>query len=154
MGFTWTQWFIGYSNPFGLTQLFINGQSGIYQQYQGDNNLDCSIIFYSSDLLLLHMIQYIKSKKPIIINGNPQQRKPLVLLNLHEQLLQSQVSEGKQQQQLPQYILQHLSLIHISEPTRLGMISYAVFCLKKKKKRKFPLHDTTKPNKPNNRHSL
>src|SRR5450759_4468291 len=30
--------------------------------------------------------------------------------------------------------IQHLSLIHISEPTRLGMISYAVFCLKKKKK--------------------
>src|SRR5450759_5513747 len=29
-----------------------------------------------------------------------------------------------------------LSLIHISEPTRLGMISYAVFCLKKKKKKK------------------
>jgi len=28
--------------------------------------------------------------------------------------------------------LQYLSLIHISEPTRLGMISYAVFCLKKK----------------------
>ena len=26
--------------------------------------------------------------------------------------------------------------IHISEPTRLGMISYAVFCLKKKKKKK------------------
>src|SRR5660397_252062 len=29
-----------------------------------------------------------------------------------------------------------LSLIHISEPTRLRRISYAVFCLKKKKKRK------------------
>src|SRR5450756_1550257 len=28
-------------------------------------------------------------------------------------------------------VLQVLSLIHISEPTRLGMISYAVFCLKK-----------------------
>src|SRR5450756_1832228 len=27
-----------------------------------------------------------------------------------------------------------LSLIHISEPTRLGMISYAVFCLKQKKR--------------------
>ena len=26
-----------------------------------------------------------------------------------------------------------LFLIHISEPTRLGMISYAVFCLQKKK---------------------
>src|SRR5450756_2663409 len=33
----------------------------------------------------------------------------------------------------------NLSLIHISEPTRLGMISYAVFCLKKKKQ------VTTKP---------
>src|SRR5659263_716643 len=31
---------------------------------------------------------------------------------------------------------QPLSLIHISEPTRLGMISYAVFCLKKKKKKR------------------
>src|SRR5660398_327639 len=29
---------------------------------------------------------------------------------------------------------QALSLIHISEPTRLRRISYAVFCLKKKKK--------------------
>ena len=28
-----------------------------------------------------------------------------------------------------------LSLIHVSEPTRLGMISYAVFCLKKKNKK-------------------
>src|SRR5450756_1228300 len=31
--------------------------------------------------------------------------------------------------------VQKLSLIHISEPTRLGMISYAVFCLKKKKRK-------------------
>eukprot|EP00658_Telonema_sp_P-2_P068547 TRINITY_DN5747_c0_g1_i7.p2 TRINITY_DN5747_c0_g1~~TRINITY_DN5747_c0_g1_i7.p2 ORF type:complete len:100 (+),score=30.60 TRINITY_DN5747_c0_g1_i7:210-509(+) len=31
---------------------------------------------------------------------------------------------------------QYLSLIHISEPTRLLSISYAVFCLKKKKKKK------------------
>ena len=31
--------------------------------------------------------------------------------------------------------VQGLSLIHISEPTRLLSISYAVFCLKKKKKR-------------------
>eukprot|EP00658_Telonema_sp_P-2_P055869 TRINITY_DN443_c0_g1_i19.p2 TRINITY_DN443_c0_g1~~TRINITY_DN443_c0_g1_i19.p2 ORF type:complete len:100 (-),score=26.87 TRINITY_DN443_c0_g1_i19:11-310(-) len=30
---------------------------------------------------------------------------------------------------------QGLSLIHISEPTRLLSISYAVFCLKKKKKK-------------------
>src|SRR5450756_2583682 len=31
----------------------------------------------------------------------------------------------------PTRYLLNLSLIHISEPTRLGMISYAVFCLKK-----------------------
>eukprot|EP00658_Telonema_sp_P-2_P044380 TRINITY_DN32245_c0_g1_i1.p1 TRINITY_DN32245_c0_g1~~TRINITY_DN32245_c0_g1_i1.p1 ORF type:complete len:120 (-),score=12.51 TRINITY_DN32245_c0_g1_i1:67-426(-) len=31
--------------------------------------------------------------------------------------------------------LQFLSLIHISEPTRLLSISYAVFCLKKKNKK-------------------
>src|SRR5450759_4196665 len=30
------------------------------------------------------------------------------------------------------YKVEIISLIHISEPTRLGMISYAVFCLKKK----------------------
>src|SRR5659263_730218 len=33
----------------------------------------------------------------------------------------------------PSRTIANLSLIHISEPTRLGMISYAVFCLKKKK---------------------
>src|SRR5674536_404300 len=31
------------------------------------------------------------------------------------------------------FLAQELSLIHISEPTRLLSISYAVFCLKKKK---------------------
>ena len=36
--------------------------------------------------------------------------------------------------QLTDDVAEILSLIHISEPTRLGMISYAVFCLKKKKK--------------------
>src|SRR5660398_175500 len=36
----------------------------------------------------------------------------------------------------PSPIPQYLSLIHISEPTRLRRTSYAVFCLKKKKKKK------------------
>src|SRR5680860_1789457 len=35
-------------------------------------------------------------------------------------------------------ITEQLSLIHISEPTRRTPISYAVFCLKKKKKQKTP----------------
>ena len=33
-------------------------------------------------------------------------------------------------------LIRYLSLIHISEPTRQAEISYAVFCLKKKKKKK------------------
>ena len=33
------------------------------------------------------------------------------------------------------YHMHDLSLIHISEPTRQAEISYAVFCLKKKKKK-------------------
>eukprot|EP00658_Telonema_sp_P-2_P041608 TRINITY_DN29786_c0_g1_i2.p1 TRINITY_DN29786_c0_g1~~TRINITY_DN29786_c0_g1_i2.p1 ORF type:complete len:197 (+),score=58.90 TRINITY_DN29786_c0_g1_i2:111-701(+) len=37
-----------------------------------------------------------------------------------------------------------LSLIHISEPTRLLSISYAVFCLKKKKKTKTTQHNKSK----------
>src|SRR5450756_2630891 len=45
----------------------------------------------------------------------------------------------------------HLSLIHISEPTRLGMISYAVFCLKKKKKNKN--EETMYPNKTHRKHN-
>ena len=40
-------------------------------------------------------------------------------------------------------IVQLLSLIHISEPTRLLSISYAVFCLKKKKNSKRKLKDFT-----------
>ena len=39
-------------------------------------------------------------------------------------------------------VLHLLSLIHISEPTRLRRISYAVFCLKKKKNKN---KTTTKP---------
>src|SRR5450756_462835 len=41
------------------------------------------------------------------------------LTRVHEALRESQRRHDR-----------YLSLIHISEPTRLGMISYAVFCLK------------------------
>ena len=36
---------------------------------------------------------------------------------------------------MPNMLMGNLSLIHISEPTRRYAISYAVFCLKKKKKK-------------------
>src|SRR5450759_484421 len=58
---------------------------------------------------------------------------------LHEKLYNQQFIDDRTENFLafaasmekftPEYAL---SLIHISEPTRLGMISYAVFCLKKK----------------------
>ena len=41
--------------------------------------------------------------------------------------------------------LRTLSLIHISEPTRLRRISYAVFCLKKKKEQKEKNQNTNTP---------
>src|SRR5665254_24585 len=45
-----------------------------------------------------------------------------------------QLPDGDQQHHQHRGALSHhLSLIHISEPTRLLSISYAVFCLKKKK---------------------
>src|SRR5660397_255617 len=43
----------------------------------------------------------------------------------------------------PQPFTPALSLIHISEPTRLRRISYAVFCLKKKKTKKTKTKSTT-----------
>eukprot|EP00658_Telonema_sp_P-2_P068802 TRINITY_DN57783_c0_g1_i1.p2 TRINITY_DN57783_c0_g1~~TRINITY_DN57783_c0_g1_i1.p2 ORF type:complete len:112 (+),score=35.31 TRINITY_DN57783_c0_g1_i1:212-547(+) len=41
--------------------------------------------------------------------------------------------KGLVETNMTSYLKQNLSLIHISEPTRLLSISYAVFCLKKKK---------------------
>src|SRR5660398_332041 len=46
-----------------------------------------------------------------------------------------------------------LSLIHISEPTRLRRISYAVFCLKKKKKKKKTTNSAKYTNKKKNKSS-
>src|SRR5450756_2864258 len=43
-----------------------------------------------------------------------------------ENYIQEAVQKINQLRHLP--LQWHLSLIHISEPTRLGMISYAVFC--------------------------
>src|SRR5660397_224635 len=49
-------------------------------------------------------------------------------------LLNNYVTSVPAQQRTGKQWFQGLSLIHISEPTRLRRISYAVFCLKKTKK--------------------
>src|SRR5660397_248992 len=49
-----------------------------------------------------------------------------------------EIDQSEAEDNCPVYFLEEfqiLSLIHISEPTRLRRISYAVFCLKKKKKK-------------------
>src|SRR5680860_1773300 len=50
--------------------------------------------------------------------------------------LQVLSAHSAQTQPAGSWPIQGLSLIHISEPTRRTPISYAVFCLKKKKKEK------------------
>src|SRR5450756_2828568 len=60
-------------------------------------------------------------------SGNAQSGRSPVLGRLHPSLFHFAASDAIIWAQV-----QPLSLIHISEPTRLGMISYAVFCLKKK----------------------
>src|SRR5450756_2759516 len=65
---------------------------------------------------------------PHVHDGNP-------VRDAHDDL-HVMLDEQQRESLLDKGLQQDLSLIHISEPTRLGMISYAVFCLKKKKKNK------------------
>ena len=55
----------------------------------------------------------------------------ITVIDLHHRDWHYTAPDGRQWQ-----ADKNLSLIHISEPTRLRRISYAVFCLKKKKKKK------------------
>ena len=79
----------------------------------------------------------------LIIEDAPEPITPYgLVLTILEDLLRSwpftnddEVLDGGQRFQSKHFVDAglHLSLIHISEPTRLLSISYAVFCLKKKK---------------------
>src|SRR5659263_570822 len=62
-------------------------------------------------------------------SGNPGPLLKLINEKIHEEV-HKYYMEAKEKKA---HAGDSLSLIHISEPTRLGMISYAVFCLKKKK---------------------
>src|SRR5450759_3088568 len=74
----------------------------------------------------------IRLRPPIVIDP------PIVAAPRHSASLDVPMAPGKKEAVVvPDVVARNegigLSLIHISEPTRLGMISYAVFCLKKKK---------------------
>src|SRR5659263_564329 len=83
---------------------------------------------YASDI-----IKELKEAEVIVVEGTPY---PLLTRQKNAGLLSYRWEESQQGPPRKYYELtdEGLSLIHISEPTRLGMISYAVFCLKKKKR--------------------
>src|SRR5664279_6183796 len=56
-------------------------------------------------------------------------------MELTEPSPEAALGPGVMQREVQHVVEQVLSLIHISEPTRRTPISYAVFCLKKKKKK-------------------
>eukprot|EP00658_Telonema_sp_P-2_P077267 TRINITY_DN6945_c0_g1_i1.p1 TRINITY_DN6945_c0_g1~~TRINITY_DN6945_c0_g1_i1.p1 ORF type:complete len:234 (+),score=68.53 TRINITY_DN6945_c0_g1_i1:187-888(+) len=83
---------------------------------------------------LSKMVGFVCQKRPVIKGlaertaRNEQSLK--TSQNLHRSLVEHNIALRQQVSELRE---QMLSLIHISEPTRLLSISYAVFCLKKKK---------------------
>src|SRR5450756_2736594 len=83
---------------------------------------------------LSEYINSLETRGPIIITSNSKPK--ALLISFSEDDLASLVIQNSKE--IHDAVME-LSLIHISEPTRLGMISYAVFCLKKKKtKAKIP----------------
>ena len=69
----------------------------------------------------------------IVVTNYLESEKPQMLGRLYQKRLDG----GLSWEEFAEYAsMLNLSLIHISEPTRRTPISYAVFCLKKKKKKK------------------
>eukprot|EP00658_Telonema_sp_P-2_P080015 TRINITY_DN7885_c0_g2_i3.p1 TRINITY_DN7885_c0_g2~~TRINITY_DN7885_c0_g2_i3.p1 ORF type:complete len:227 (-),score=54.60 TRINITY_DN7885_c0_g2_i3:56-736(-) len=67
--------------------------------------------------------------------GNASTHRPTLSTSPGSRVASSSVSQKNSRHVSGAYQAHGLSLIHISEPTRLLSISYAVFCLKKKKKK-------------------
>src|SRR5660398_301325 len=71
------------------------------------------------------LVETARERDLLIVEDNP-----YGLLRFEEEPLPTMYSLDTEEN-----VVYLLSLIHISEPTRLRRISYAVFCLKKKKKK-------------------
>src|SRR5450756_2048872 len=118
----------------GLSQQRLAGLLGVSrvtvsQMEAGKRKLSASDLKRLSDILETpadYLLNPDKEPK-VVIQGVRENEEPVQSMRVS--VPQEKVDKFKE---VLLYIL-NLSLIHISEPTRLGMISYAVFCLKKKK---------------------
>src|SRR5659263_158169 len=79
-----------------------------------------------------YSIADISAMKIQAILGRAQKKDFWDLFEILQHYPLQQLIDWHKQKYPNQMLAISLSLIHISEPTRLGMISYAVFCLKKK----------------------
>src|SRR5665648_549310 len=82
--------------------------------------------------------ELIIANKELVFQNDEKEKRAEELVIANEELAFQNKEKEKRAAELviaKDHAEQSLSLIHISEPTRLGMISYAVFCLKKKKKK-------------------
>src|SRR5678809_381930 len=81
-----------------------------------------------------HIKPHFKDEEKVLVKFLPADN-PLVLqmFKEHAQIRDLIISLDKEPNSGSLQLLAELSLIHISEPTRQAEISYAVFCLKKKK---------------------
>eukprot|EP00658_Telonema_sp_P-2_P061682 TRINITY_DN5035_c0_g3_i2.p1 TRINITY_DN5035_c0_g3~~TRINITY_DN5035_c0_g3_i2.p1 ORF type:complete len:509 (-),score=82.32 TRINITY_DN5035_c0_g3_i2:32-1558(-) len=123
-----TSTFHNYSST-GLVEIdtfaAFGGAGGEYGQSSPANHQQQSLLAHMTNIATHQLVNY-PGREGMAVGGRlavtPESLKASVrCFNLLPPSVLSQISK-------------HLSLIHISEPTRLLSISYAVFCLKKKKK--------------------
>eukprot|EP00658_Telonema_sp_P-2_P016609 TRINITY_DN16447_c0_g1_i5.p1 TRINITY_DN16447_c0_g1~~TRINITY_DN16447_c0_g1_i5.p1 ORF type:complete len:238 (-),score=92.31 TRINITY_DN16447_c0_g1_i5:63-776(-) len=128
-----------------LEQLWISYNPGINSFAGVESCTKLRVLFAGncniSNMREISRLQVLPALEELVIHGNPLQVRsekeegPLVLQEKILDMLPSlRRLDGIAAIQWRTKMAEGLSLIHISEPTRLLSISYAVFCLKKKKK--------------------
>eukprot|EP01017_Pseudomicrothorax_dubius_P026780 TRINITY_DN3020_c0_g1_i4.p1 TRINITY_DN3020_c0_g1~~TRINITY_DN3020_c0_g1_i4.p1 ORF type:complete len:750 (-),score=167.04 TRINITY_DN3020_c0_g1_i4:24-2273(-) len=92
-------------------------------------------------ILIIVLLVLIKTNSTILGSGNKQDNRGYIKYGMVDKMPAGEmenfgklVFEDEDLEDQPAQVTEDLSLIHISEPTRLLSISYAVFCLKKKKR--------------------
>src|SRR5450759_1603647 len=115
-----------------LSELIMDFFDQLKSRTKGYASLDYELIGYrTSDLVKLDVLL---AGKPVdalsfIVHKDKAYARGKVLTEKLREIIPRQMFEVPIQAAIGGRIIA-LSLIHISEPTRLGMISYAVFCLK------------------------